>query len=85
MMDAFRTPLPLTFRVNMSGKFRESTRNTLEKTLFPGIRAHTTRPPRALRWYPDALAWQVDVPKDVDYEKYSKPSSNSSVGIKPLN
>ena len=64
MMDAFRTPLPLTFRVNMSGKFRESTRNTLEKTLFPGIRAHTTRPPRALRWYPDALAWQVDVPKD---------------------
>ena len=66
MMRAFRTPLPLTFRINMSGKYRESVRRKLTHVLFPKIQADvsTMAPPRALRWYPHGLAYQLDIPKD---------------------
>ena len=66
MMASFRAPLPLTFRVNMSGKFRESTRRKLVDELFPAIVKDNPemKPPKRLRWYPDGLAWQIDVPKD---------------------
>ena len=66
MMASFRTPLPLTFRVNMSGKFRESTRHKLERDLFPKMRLEVPgmAPPKCLAWYPDRLAWQIDIPKD---------------------
>ena len=66
MMASFRAPLPLTFRVNMSGKFRESTRHRLVDELFPAIVKDNPemKPPKRLRWYPDGLAWQIDVPKD---------------------
>ena len=65
-MASFRTPLPLTFRVNMSGKFRESTRHKLERDLFPKMRLEVPgmAPPKCLAWYPDRLAWQIDIPKD---------------------
>ena len=39
MMAAFREPLPLTFRINMSGKYRESVRRKLVSELFPKMRA----------------------------------------------
>ena len=66
MMASFRAPLPLTFRVNMSGKFRESTRRRLVDELCPAIVKDNPemKPPKRLRWYPDGLAWQIDVPKD---------------------
>ena len=67
MLSSFQTPLPLTFRVNMSGKFRESTKRKLIDTLFPEVIKHNIarmKPPKCLKWYPDSLAWQIDVPKD---------------------
>ena len=66
MMRSFRTPLPLTFRVNARGKFTESTRRKLVEELFPAIvkQNPNMKPPKCLKWYPDALAWQIDVPKD---------------------
>ena len=67
MLSSFQTPLPLTFRVNMSGKFRESTKRKLIHTLFPEVIKHNIarmKPPKCLKWYPDSLAWQIDVPKD---------------------
>ncbi len=57
----------MTFRVNMSGKFRESTKRKLIDTLFPEVIKHNIarmKPPKCLKWYPDSLAWQIDVPKD---------------------
>ena len=66
MLQSFQTPLPLTFRVNMSGKFRESTKRKLVDELFPQVTRDNVhmRPPKCLKWYPDSLAWQIDIPKD---------------------
>ena len=37
-----------------------------EEVLFPKIIQDVPgmAPPRALKWYPDRLAWQIDIPKD---------------------
>ena len=66
MMASFRKPLPLTFRINMSGKYRETVRRKLEGELFPSITADVAgmAPPKCLKWYPDRLAWQINIPKD---------------------
>ena len=48
----------------MSGKYGESVRRKLTHVLFEYRRRSTMAPPRALRWYPHELAYQLDIPKD---------------------
>ena len=71
--DAFlaslREPLPTSFRINGSGKFAEDIRDQIENKLFAKLNAEaapmdsedaSVEPPKAVRWYPDRLAWQFN-------------------------
>lgn len=68
MLEALRQPLPLTFRVNGSGRFAEDLRRRLESDFFSDfegdkpieVDGEALNPPLALPWYPDKLAWQLD-------------------------
>lgn len=65
-LESLRTPLPMTFRINGSGKFATDLRDNLEGTLFAELLAtdlrdeedHEIPPPKPLAWYPERLAWQ---------------------------
>ena len=66
-MTSLRTALPLTFRINGSGKFATDMRDQLEGTLFAELLEQSLRdeetqaeipPPKPLAWYPERLAWQ---------------------------
>lgn len=69
-MDAFRRPLPTTFRFT-AGK--ATTRQLIEHMrdrLVPDLSDKTFESelipaPAALSWYPESLAWQIDVKKTV--------------------
>ncbi|KII91119.1 hypothetical protein PLICRDRAFT_105153 [Plicaturopsis crispa FD-325 SS-3] len=70
MWEAMRTPLPITFRVAgvretaqaLSALIRDTYVPTLSDAVFEGERVP---PPMQIPWYPDALAWQFNVPKRV--------------------
>ena len=66
-MTSLRTALPLTFRINGSGKFATDMRDQLEGTLFAELLEQSLRdeetqaeipPPKPLAWYPERLPWQ---------------------------
>ena len=65
-LTSLRTPLPMTFRINGSGKFATDLRDNLEGTLFAELletklvdeENHEIPPPKPLAWYPERLAWQ---------------------------
>ena len=73
-MASLRTPLPTSFRINGSGKYAEDIRDQIENKLFAkvpdvvdaGAAAECeptepdVKPPTAVRWYPDRLAWQFN-------------------------
>ena len=59
--------LPMTFRINGSGRFANDLRNKLESDFFSQfssgpltLAGEAVNPPKALPWYPDNLAWQLD-------------------------
>ena len=65
-LDCMRSPLPMTFRINGSGKFATDMRDQLEGTLFAELLKEELKdeeqnelpPPKPLAWYPERLAWQ---------------------------
>ena len=65
-LETLRTPLPMTFRINGSGKFATDMRDNMEGKLFADLMAKASEddelreipPPTPLAWYPDRLAWQ---------------------------
>lgn len=68
MLEFLQKPLPLTFRINGSGRFAEDLRQRLESDFFADFQGdkiievdgEALSPPLALPWYPDKLAWQLD-------------------------
>ena len=67
MMATLRTQLPLTFRINGSGKFADALRCKLETDFLAGfgdtpieVEGELIKPPVALPWYPAKLAWQME-------------------------
>jgi len=62
MMSSFREPLPLTFRVNASGRLVGATMRRLEGEVLPALsRERGMKPPKCVAWYPDRMSWQIDV------------------------
>ena len=73
-LESLRSPLPMTFRINGSGKFATQMRDQLEGTLFAQLMRETANsetgtvdeelrsvpPPTPLAWYPERLAWQFN-------------------------
>lgn len=71
LISTLRSPLPMTFRINGSGKFATQMRDQLEGTLFAQLMRETVNteddeelrgisPPTPLAWYPERLAWQFN-------------------------
>eukprot|EP00854_Cymbomonas_tetramitiformis_P023026 gene23026-27861_t len=67
-LTALQTPLPITFRINGSGKFAFSIRDRLQTDFFAKLNfqdgklildGEEVTPPKPLAWYPDDLAWQM--------------------------
>lgn len=72
--DQFKTvcqsPLPLTFRVTGSRKHAQEVLQMFKERHLPNLtnvefEGETLKAPLELPWYPDHLAWQLDVPKTV--------------------
>ena len=62
MMEAFRRPLPLTFRLNASTALVEAVRRKLEGDVLPALKREASmKPPKCVAWYPDRLSWQIDI------------------------
>eukprot|EP00887_Chlorella_sp_A99_P007303 scaffold2.g7303.t1 len=67
-MAALRRPLPITFRINGSGRFAAGLRQKFEEDFLSQFAAagemridgELIDPPTPLPWYPDNLAWQMD-------------------------
>lgn len=72
--DAFKSrcqdPLPLTFRITGSRKHAKEVLNLFKERHLPNLNNVTfegelLKNPLELSWYPQNLAWQLDVPKTV--------------------
>merc|ERR1719310_1818386 len=70
MLQVMRKPLPATFRINGRDRFaalRDRLKGDIikelesEELLFDGEKI---APPRPLPWYPDELAWQLDLSRN---------------------
>eukprot|EP00879_Flechtneria_rotunda_P009555 GHRR01010001.1.p1 GENE.GHRR01010001.1~~GHRR01010001.1.p1 ORF type:complete len:901 (+),score=384.85 GHRR01010001.1:586-3288(+) len=66
-LGSLKTPLPITFRINGSGKFANELRQKMESDFFANFRAgpimldgEVVDPPRPLPWYPHNLAWHMN-------------------------
>eukprot|EP00890_Picochlorum_soloecismus_P002090 jgi/Picsp_1/2882/NSC_01107-R1_protein len=67
-MGSLKRQLPLTFRINGSGRFADALRKKLEcdflsKFSSEGVKTldgETVNPPKPLPWYPNRLAWQLE-------------------------
>lgn len=67
-MASLKRQLPLTFRINGSGRFADALRQKLEcdflsKFSSEGVKTlegEIVNPPKALPWYPNRLAWQLE-------------------------
>ena len=59
---SLRSPLPVTFRFSATADHAEaiSLKTHMERVLLPPL-STLPQPPRALPWYPDGLAWHLDV------------------------
>ena len=80
MLLYLRKQLPITFRINGSGRFADDLRRKLEKDFLSRfssdpitIEGEVVHPPKHLPWYPDKLAWQLDFSRNqlrkIDYLK----------------
>ncbi|KAG6379756.1 S-adenosyl-L-methionine-dependent methyltransferase [Boletus reticuloceps] len=69
-MDSLRRPLPTTFRIAGSRQIAQTLGNTIKDTYIPLLHNVTFEdevipPPSQIPWYPDGLAWQFNVSKQV--------------------
>ncbi|KAG0663245.1 hypothetical protein C6P46_002835 [Rhodotorula mucilaginosa] len=67
-INAFRQPLPTTFRLTSSRPTAHALNQHIKDVYVPfltGLEYEGTKlsPPKPLQWYPDQLAWQLPVPK----------------------
>eukprot|EP00775_Hariotina_reticulata_P012585 gene12585-12716_t len=66
-VDCLRRPLPITFRINGSGKFANELREKMETDFFKQFKqgpitidGEVVHPPRPLPWYPSNLGWHMN-------------------------
>lgn len=66
-MASLKSHLPMTFRINGSGRFANDLRRKLEDDFMSRfskgpleIDGEVIEPPKPLPWYPDKLAWQMN-------------------------
>ncbi|GLC44395.1 hypothetical protein PLESTB_000474300 [Pleodorina starrii] len=66
-LATLRRPLPVTFRINGSGKFADHLRDKLQRDFFAElckdgvtVDGEPITPPRQLAWYPNGYAWQLE-------------------------
>ncbi|KDD75934.1 hypothetical protein H632_c429p1 [Helicosporidium sp. ATCC 50920] len=67
-METLNRPLPMTFRINGSGKFAQELRERLANDFLSAfgegqsllVDGEEVAAPRALEWYPERLAWQFE-------------------------
>eukprot|EP00198_Chlamydomonas_reinhardtii_P014070 XP_001703407.1 tRNA-(m5C) methyltransferase [Chlamydomonas reinhardtii] len=66
-LAALKRPLPVTFRINGSGRFADHLRDRLTSDFFAQFGDGNLRvddepvvPPRSLPWYPNGYAWQLE-------------------------
>ncbi|KAI8103000.1 hypothetical protein M9434_005788 [Picochlorum sp. BPE23] len=66
-MTSLKSHLPMTFRINGSGRFANDLRRKLEEDFMSRfsngpleIDGEVIEPPKPLPWYPDKLAWQMN-------------------------
>lgn len=69
-MDAFRQSLPTTFRFTAGKATTRQLITQMQERFVPELsdiefEGEPVKPPQALSWYPEGLAWQVDVRKSV--------------------
>ncbi|CAL9734365.1 multisite-specific tRNA:(cytosine-C(5))-methyltransferase [Monosporozyma servazzii] len=65
-----QSPLPLTFRITGSRAHAKEVLNLFKERHLPNLtnvtfEGETLKAPAELQWYPNKLAWQLDVPKTV--------------------
>lgn len=73
LLASLATPLPTSFRITASGKFRDGILARLRgemSELFQNVKkdnekAGSIKPPLPLPWYPDDLAWTVSAPRQM--------------------
>ncbi|ORY85442.1 S-adenosyl-L-methionine-dependent methyltransferase [Protomyces lactucae-debilis] len=68
MLAAFKRVLPTTFRLTGTRENCRLLQDYMERAHFPFLKdkeydGQCIAPPRALSWYPESLAYQLDVPK----------------------
>lgn len=69
-LAAFRDPLPTTFRFTAGKATTRQLINQMREKFIPELsgvefEGQPVPPPKQLEWYPDGLAWQIDVMKNV--------------------
>ncbi|KAH9829989.1 cytosine-5--methyltransferase [Rhodofomes roseus] len=69
-MEAMRTPLPTTFRVTGSRQAARLLNDTIKDVHVPHLadvvfEGEAVPPPTQISWYPEGLAWQLNVAKKV--------------------
>lgn len=69
-LQAFRDPLPTTFRFTAGKATTRQLINQMHSKFVPELsdvefEGQPVPPPKQLEWYPDGLAWQIDVMKNV--------------------
>ncbi|CAO1631364.1 unnamed protein product [Sympodiomycopsis kandeliae] len=69
-LQAFRDPLPTTFRFTAGKATTRQLINQMREKFIPELsglefEGQPVPPPKQLEWYPDGLAWQIDVMKNV--------------------
>lgn len=80
--EAFRKPLPTTFRITGSKEDAILMRTYMTKTFFPDLEGKTfegkiLKAPEVIEWYPDQLAYKLDIPKqairkNADFKAFQK-------------
>ncbi|CCG83525.1 Putative tRNA [Taphrina deformans PYCC 5710] len=81
-LEAFRKPLPTTFRITGTRESAGRMRDYMQRTFIPYLsgkmfEGKPLAPPEAIDWYPDQLAYQLDIPKQAirrnpDFQAFQK-------------
>lgn len=81
-LEAFRQPLPTTFRITGSRESAKTMRDYMQRTFIPYLTGKSfegkpLNPPEVIEWYPDQLAYQLDIPKqairrNLDFQSFQK-------------
>ncbi|PWN42549.1 S-adenosyl-L-methionine-dependent methyltransferase [Ceraceosorus guamensis] len=69
-LQTLRSPLPTTFRITMGKATTSVISHQMQNEFLPFLQGiewegEPVQAPRRLDWYPDGLAWQIDVKKNV--------------------